>query len=116
MNKNNDTNKNLVDLTALKTVANGDSQFIKKMILLFIDDTPKQISQIENALLSKNRDQISAIAHKLKPSLDYLSNRYLQEKVRNIENSQEFNDEFINKTNSFISDMLELIDQLKKQE
>jgi PAS domain S-box-containing protein len=116
LTKGNETiQNNLVNLSALKEIAGGNKEFIKKMILLFIDDTPQQIDFIKDSLINNDLSKINAIAHKLKPSLAYLGHTSLKITAQNIENSNQFNDAFIKLTNSFISDISLLVNQLKKE-
>lgn len=100
----------LFSINRLENISRGNSIFIKKMLSIFCDDGKIQLNQI---IESKDSDEISRLAHKIKPSIDYLSNVQMKSLVRQIE-QKEFieNPELLIK---FISKLAELIQLAKKQ-
>ncbi|MDX1348967.1 MAG: PAS domain S-box protein [Putridiphycobacter sp.] len=78
-------NESLIDLTKLSITTNNDQKFMQKMVELFVADTPEQIDAIELAVSDSNWDEVSRIAHKIKPSIDYVAVENLQNAVRQIE-------------------------------
>jgi len=78
----------LYDLTNLKTIADGNTGFIRKMIELFLGQTPPMLVQMREALGQHDLHTISGLAHKMKPSLENLGIVSLNEVVRTIENSE----------------------------
>ena len=72
-------------LAKLNKIANGNAQFIDKMIQLFIDTTPADIENIRNHFKMGKYEEVSQIAHKLIPSIDYICTKPLDEEIRKIE-------------------------------
>ena len=102
--------RTLVDLTKLKETTNSDEAFMSKMIQLFIQDTPVQVDELEAALQSGNWDLIGQIAHKIKPSIDYLAIQELQDDVRQIESNP--SEKIAGSITKFIEDIRQLIEEL----
>jgi len=75
----------MYDLSILKQTAAGNSGFIKKMVALFIEETPKSIHLIEEGLSQQNWPQVKAAAHKIKPSFGILNLFELKEEIKTIE-------------------------------
>ncbi|MFT5601507.1 MAG: PAS domain S-box-containing protein [Flavobacteriales bacterium] len=113
-NTTSDNEVNLVDISRLEISSGNDKDFIRKMIALFIEDTPKQIEIIKEALQSNNWEQISKTAHKIKPSIDYVSVAKLQDQVRVLESG--IADKLIMKkeTQNFLLQLELLTSQLKE--
>ena len=76
---------NLVNLTKLEQATGGNMEFTKKMIDIFVSDTPEQVDAMRSAMESKDFETVSKIAHKIKPSVDVLSCPEIGELVRYIE-------------------------------
>ena len=75
------------DLSSLKEMAKGDEAFVQKMIHLFVDRTPPSITSIRAHFDLDEREEIQRIAHKLKPSMDYLHIEPLTTDIRLLENT-----------------------------
>jgi PAS domain S-box-containing protein len=81
----------LFDLRNLVKISNGNQSLIRKMLLLFLEQTPGMLQQMEKALKEKNLQAISELAHKMKPSLDNLGIISLKEVVRKLEKAKDEN-------------------------
>ncbi len=86
---NQESSRPLYDLTKLNEIAKGNQAFIDKMIKLFIDRTPDAINDLQQHLANKEYDRVKALAHKLKPSIDFLNIHDLKEDIRSIEDYSE---------------------------
>jgi len=75
------------------------------MLNIFHEDGKSQLQQI---ITSDNPEEISRLAHKIKPSIDYLSNSYMKNLVRQIEQKDFVDDE--NLLNEFILKLKQLIE------
>jgi CheY-like chemotaxis protein len=75
----------LYDLAMIHSVSGGDSAFIKKMILLFIETVPQNVKELVDATRQNNWEQVSKMAHKLKSTIDSMGIRSLHEQIRAIE-------------------------------
>jgi HPt (histidine-containing phosphotransfer) domain-containing protein len=75
----------LYSLAMVESVSGGSREFIRKMILLFIDTIPKDVNQLKNASALQDWGQVSKIAHKLKSTIDTMSIKSIQQDIRTIE-------------------------------
>lgn len=73
------------DLTYLKGISEGSNEFMRKMIETFIEETPKLLQGMDNCLTEKNWNGLKDIAHKMKPSVDFMGMRSIWEAIKNIE-------------------------------
>jgi two-component system, sensor histidine kinase len=84
------------DLTKLNRIANGNKEFVRKMLQIFVKDAEVRAMAIKTALQAKNGDEIYSIAHKLKPGIDDLGIDNLKTVVREVEqlaSKQVFNED-----------------------
>ena len=87
---------------------------MKKLIQLFLDDTPIQIEQIKLFLNENNPRGVVSIAHRMKPSIDGMATILLQNQVREIESANGFiTDEFKQNSLLFCSRLELLLEQLE---
>jgi PAS domain S-box-containing protein len=75
----------LYDLTSLKNISKGREAFIRKMVDMFCEQTPITVKEMIDAYHANDLEQMGAIAHKLKPSIDNLNILSLQKVIREIE-------------------------------
>lgn len=73
------------DLTYLKQIAEGNTEFILEMITSFIADLPKTLSDMDKALSQKKWPELKVIAHTLKSSADFIGMHNIKETLKNIE-------------------------------
>jgi PAS domain S-box-containing protein len=104
INSENEPLNTLFNISKLKSLACGDNVFIIKMLKIFCEEGSNQLEQIIN---SNNAEEISKIAHKIKPSLDYLTNDALKNLVRKIEKKEFVGNK--NLLNDFTFNLRELI-------
>lgn len=79
------TTQKYTDLTMLKKMADGNDQFIKDFITLFLETAPATIMGMQKALSEKDWIQLKNLAHKLKPSFNYLGIMQLTDAAATIE-------------------------------
>lgn len=58
------------DLTGIKKLGQGDEEFIRKIIALFITQTQEMIPLIELAFNNQNLAEIARLVHKIRPSVE----------------------------------------------
>jgi len=75
----------LLSIDKLEELAKGNNVFIVKMLKIFIETSKEQIEILQN---STDSEVIRKIAHKIKPSIDYLATEEMQQLVRKIENKK----------------------------
>lgn len=90
MNKND--NNNVTDLTYLKQISNGDNNFIKEMVEVYLKETPEAISNLENHLQNKDWKKFRAVIHKMKPSFSFFGLKNMSDTVNSM---QEYSDKEI---------------------
>jgi PAS domain S-box-containing protein len=106
----------LYDLSMIEKMSYGDKEFIKKIIGIFISQSIENSNLILRSLEENNYDTISAIAHKLKPSIEHMGISSLYETVRKVE---KFDpnittlDEFKQWIDHLTSTLLKVAEQLK---
>ena len=111
IDKDDLTSDNLVDISSLKAM--GDQKFLDRMIQLFLEETTKEISILENAVENQNVKQIKSSAHKIKPSIKYVSIPKVYENVRAVENWTGSSKNLEIKALSLISNLKTILTQLK---
>ncbi|MBC7654204.1 MAG: PAS domain S-box protein [Oligoflexus sp.] len=75
----------LFDLAQIQEISRGNSDFVEKMISLFIDQTPKSVQEIKSAYQNQDFDTVRKIAHRMKPSLLNLGIKSLGNVITDIE-------------------------------
>ena len=109
----------LYDLTYLNNVSHGDSQFIDKMLKLFVSSAPTITKDLTIAYENNDFENVKKIAHSIKPTLDNLKVDSLKELVRLIEKNdfspfEEKNNSFL--ISDFCTELNQLADQIRKNE
>ncbi|TAF44886.1 MAG: Hpt domain-containing protein [Sphingobacteriales bacterium] len=74
------------NLEYLATIADGDKEFMDEMIDMFLSQTPPQITSIQKAIVEKNYQHISQIAHKIKPTFTMFGLHSIKDSFTKIEN------------------------------
>lgn len=75
----------LYDLGKLINMGRNDQEFIKKMLRLFISETPPSVDKIVEAYKVGDFDSIKYYAHRMKPSITNLGIETLKEEIVKIE-------------------------------
>ena len=73
------------DLTYLKTIAKGNNDFMLRVINTFISQTKADIEKMRQYFDEKNFDAIYFIAHKMKPSFQFVGIKELNNVILDIE-------------------------------
>jgi HPt (histidine-containing phosphotransfer) domain-containing protein len=74
-----------IDLTYLKSLSNGSDKFIKKMLLLFLEQTPEAVRNLEVHLKNKDWGALKITAHKLKASYMFLGIKEIPDIIASVE-------------------------------
>lgn len=74
-------------LSKLHEISRGNSAFVIKMINLFLQQVPGNVDAMHNAFRSGDLEQMGALAHRIKPTLDNLCIVELREVIRSIEHA-----------------------------
>lgn len=62
----------IYNLDKIHEMAEGDEEFIKSVVTVFLEEVPTDMSGLEMALGSKDYDTVYKLAHKIKPNVDLL--------------------------------------------
>ena len=75
----------LYNLSSLEKISGGNTDFIKKMIQLFKEITPKSVQQLKEAIHNNEPEEAGKIAHSMKPSIDQMEISSLHQTIRELE-------------------------------
>ncbi len=73
------------DISELVEISQGDGEFVRKMLELFVEQASLTISEMRHAYENNDFEQIKKLAHRFKPSIDSLGILLLKEDIREIE-------------------------------
>ncbi|MBC3538131.1 response regulator [Rufibacter sediminis] len=76
-----------IDLTYLENFANGSAEFMRDILQLFIDQTPRLVKDLTTAVSQANWAETRTLAHKIKPSIALVGIQELEELNETIEQS-----------------------------
>jgi len=96
----------IYNLDKINEMADGDEDFINSVISVFLDEVPKDLKDLEQALEQKNHEQVYKLAHKIKPNVDLLGMDQTRERALQIET--------LGKNEANMSEILEIFPTLKK--
>ena len=82
-------NELLYDLSSLKSDHPSNKAFLIKMLYLFIETIPVSVESMMVFFEKNQFDQVSKVAHKIKPSIDGAGILVLKECIRNVEDFSE---------------------------
>lgn len=81
------SSEKLYDLSLIEAVSGGDTDFIRKMIDLFMETVPPSVQEMNVHGGQQDWDEVSKIAHKLKSTLDSMGIQSVKQEIRTIEQS-----------------------------
>jgi PAS domain S-box-containing protein len=76
---------NVINLTYLINICNGDPVFIKDMIETFIKNIPISLNEMQKLASESNWTGVSNLAHKMKPSFTFVGLESAKELIQTIE-------------------------------
>jgi len=77
--------KNLFDIQKLRLLTGNDDNYLKKLILIFLEQSKKSRGELLEAYQLNDLDSIYKIAHRIKPSIDHVGISSLYEPIRKLE-------------------------------
>ncbi len=81
--------KKLYDLKTIYDLASGDETFVRKMVSLFINDTPDTINAMQEAFKNWDYDELKKISHRIKPIIKTLEINSIINDVNDIDNGND---------------------------
>lgn len=82
---NNSTEEKLYDLSLVSDLAEGNIDFIKSLVQIFIDTVPATSKEMQEEIKKENWEESGKLAHKLKSTIDTMQIVCLKEDIRFIE-------------------------------
>lgn len=73
------------DISEIKIISRGNEEFVKKMLKMFIEQTPGHLSEMRSKLQSNQLTVVGEIAHRIKPTIDNMGIVTLKATIREIE-------------------------------
>ena len=73
------------NLDGLKEMAQGNEDFIKNMINVFLEHTPPILEEVNQAFKQGDLQKVGELAHQIKPSIDLMGIESLHQEIRDIE-------------------------------
>lgn len=114
----NEVYAQLPDMEHLKMMCHNDSDFMKEIIEVFLESTPKNIEEMYESLNTSNYSQLKKDAHKIKSSVSFIGLKSAIPLLKELESlSLEHSDNQIikEKLNDFENMVSTTIDFLKKE-
>jgi len=111
--------KILYDLKKLEKMSKGNINFIKKMCALFVKITPDHLKKMNSSYEQRNINDLKKLAHKMKPSVDYMGIESLKQDINDLEHLNK-DDYSAKKLKSLIENivniLLNVVVQLERRE
>lgn len=73
------------DLKQLEELSGGSNGFVIEIVSAFLSEVPEQVENIKTSFNENNFDELTRIAHMLKPSIDLLGINAITKDIRTIE-------------------------------
>lgn len=108
----------LYDLSKLKKMSMGNDAFINKMLTLFVDNYPVYIKEMKTHFEKGDLEKLKNLAHKIKPSINDLGIKSIQQDILDIEKFKLEEDSIVSlksKTEHVIVVLKSVLEQIKKE-
>lgn len=83
------------DFEKLSHISNGNKEFEKKLLRIFIDTVPDTIARLEQFCREENKDGIATTAHKLKTTINSMGIEGLKDSIQLLEDAAYAKEEII---------------------
>lgn len=106
------------NLTQLEELAGGSSDFVNSMVETYLEHTPQQFKEMENAFQADDLITVGNIAHKIKPNIDLFGIHEIKDDIRIVEQKGKngTNDDELKSSFSQVKKYLELsFEQLRQR-
>lgn len=94
-----------VNLSYLVALCDGDDDFMNSVISSFVDEMPELLDTIQQKLQEEDWKMVGELAHKLKPSVQFVGMDGTLEKARSIERQCKNTDVCQDQVSSLVSDV-----------
>lgn len=103
--------QDLYDLSVLDRMVNGDKEFMRQMIQMFLDKVPADAERLKQSKEAKDWDNVGQIAHKIKSSIKMMGIHSLLERIVVIEKDAKSNDN-LDQLPDKLDDFFEVLDRV----
>ena len=79
----------IINLEYLRETTVDNPKLIKEIISIFLNQTPGFLLRLDEAVNSKNWAEVKAVAHKMKPTVNYVGVLSIENIIKNIEDFSE---------------------------
>ena len=79
------TNISLIDLSYLVALCDGDNDFMNTIIVSFVEEMPETLRLIQQKMQEGDWEAVGQLAHKMKPSVQFVGMDDTMEKTKTIE-------------------------------
>ncbi len=109
----------LYDLTMVNLIGKGKTEFTNKMVSLFLEQIPNDLSKMNESASKKEWDMVSKLAHRMKPSIEGMGVTLLKDTIRELEMEAAKNEslnetDLLKKINTVTHIMEQVFSQLRK--
>jgi PAS domain S-box-containing protein len=105
--------ESLLDLKTLHESFDNDEEVINQLLDLFKENLPLFISQISQAIKNKDSVYLKSLAHKIKPSLEFLAKKEVARLAIQLERETLSEQNFWMEAKRFLDYLLCILDELK---
>lgn len=86
------TDDKVTDLRYLSVLSKGDTQFMKEMIRIFLEENPEEISMLEMGVQERDFEKINVAAHKLRSTAPFVGiDKIIEPEITELEKLAESN-------------------------
>lgn len=79
--------KALYSLSKLEEISRGNQEFVKKMVNMLVEEMPISLAALKEGLEHKDYDQVRAMAHKMKPSIQLMNMSRISKTIQTLEDN-----------------------------
>ncbi len=105
----------LYNISELEGMAQGNAEFVSKMINVFLETTTESLDELLDAFEKKDFQVVSSIAHKIKPSIDLMGITSLHDVVREIETKAKNGEELNGLVDKLGEDLKIVFEEIKSE-
>jgi hypothetical protein len=73
------------NLSKVYALSDNDPEFVNQILVLFVNEVPKDLSELKNGINNESHKQVYSFAHKIKPTLDLMGMNIAFEEILQIE-------------------------------
>ena len=90
-----------MDIEKLKALMGGDAEMTARFLGIFKNEIPKQLNALHEAIISKDSENVSTIAHGIKSQVKYVGLTNMAALAYDIEQNSEVNENWEKIINDF---------------